>query len=56
MRTREFLRSIVWSAVIAAVFVVASVVVAMLLPAYATLAVVLGLAGVTFAILSHREA
>jgi hypothetical protein len=47
-------RSVVWSAVIAAALAVAAIVVAVLLPSYLALAITLGLAGVTFAMLSNR--
>lgn len=49
------IRDVVWAAVFAVIFIAGSVVVAVILPDYSALAVVLGLAGVSSALLSLRS-
>jgi hypothetical protein len=48
------LRDIVWSSLLAAIFALAAIVVALVAPAQSPLATVLGLNAITFALLSLR--
>lgn len=49
------IRDVVWAAVFTVVFIVGSIVIAVILPGYSALAVVLAIAGVSSALLALRS-